>query len=884
MAAPDARTRRKISLQPAKVLTGSLSRSFPKIFTSNVLFVLALFAAKEGLLSYDVGVFWVVMRVLAIGGLGMLIWEGLTSEFTKKGNVEWTALGVSSLLLFVQQAALYTALYRLPSTRVMLFAHFSASWVDAIITPSSIWKPLAVLCSFLLSFLADTALSQRSAAIILPGYGCVVLHGLVTYALEHLRGVLSPTISPAMTTAASTLGAALLGLPLYAFRQALLDLPPSPVLPLLSLTVLPLLAYTMVYLTPDTRTNQYNPSQASQAFLLSYPSAFLVAIALGHLGFSQHPHWIDLIVGAMLYYALYSSEDQTLSSAPRTPVSKLIRFYLNSILSDNESRKIFYFLVLNMCYMGVQMLYGVWTNSLGLISDAIHMAFDCMAIGVGLLASIMAKWPPNERFTYGFGRIETLSGFANGIFLILISVFIVFEAVQRILDPPEMTTSQLLLISSLGLGVNLFGMFAMGGHHHHGHGHSHDHGHGHGHSHGGHSHSHAHDHHSHSHAHDNNKHDSHHHEKHAHAHDEHSHEHEHDHHSHHHGHTNGHSHGEGHSHSHGEHNHLDHAHQGHDHNHGHGVPSSHSHSHHHHHHSDEDSHSCTDHTHSHTHEHSDKSHSHSHSPPIGPDQPTPETPKSSTIRGRKPHSRGPSLQITPENSQTLSIPSIQVPFPLSSPTAVDSPISPSYPSTLKHDHHHDHHHHDHDDDGHGHGADGYVSHSHGHGHGHDHEGHSHNMRGVFLHVMADTLGSVGVIISTLLIQYYGWTGFDPIASLFIAVLIVASVVPLVIDTGRVLSLDLAEKESGVESALKELEHVEGVASYSSPRFWPKDPASVIGSIHIQLSPSHAHSHSHLPNEKRTNIDRVLERVDTLLRSRIPGLEEVTIQLEEASGR
>ena len=91
-----------------------------------------------------------------------------------------------------------------------------------------------------------------------------------------------------------------------------------------------------------------------------------------------------------------------------------------------------------------------------------------------------------EYLSSRYGRIETLSGFANGIFLILISVFIVFEAIQRLcvhspfvvlassnlaslhrLDPPEMSTSQLLLISSLGLGVNLFGMFAMGGHAHH---------------------------------------------------------------------------------------------------------------------------------------------------------------------------------------------------------------------------------------------------------------------------------------------------------------------------------------------------------------------------------------------------------------------------------
>ena len=97
---------------------------------------------------------------------------------------------------------------------------------------------------------------------------------------------------------------------------------------------------------------------------------------------------------------------------------RAIRSYLDSILANPESRKIFYFLVLNMCYMGVQMLYGIWTNSLGLISDgklriysitgeservyaAIHMAFDCMAIGVGLIASVMARWAPNERFTYG---------------------------------------------------------------------------------------------------------------------------------------------------------------------------------------------------------------------------------------------------------------------------------------------------------------------------------------------------------------------------------------------------------------------------------------------------------------------------------------------------
>jgi zinc transporter 5/7 len=60
---------------------------------------------------------------------------------------------------------------------------------------------------------------------------------------------------------------------------------------------------------------------------------------------------------------------------------------------------------------------------------------------------------------------------------------------------------------------------------------------------------------------------------------------------------------------------------------------------------------------------------------------------------------------------------------------------------------------------------------------------------------------VGVIISTILIQLYGWTGFDPIASLFIAVLIAASVIPLVMDTAKILSLDVSNRDAAIQEAL-----------------------------------------------------------------------------------
>jgi len=158
------------------------------------------------------------------------------------------------------------------------------------------------------------------------------------------------------------------------------------------------------------------------------------------------------------------------------------------------------------------------------------------------------------------------------------------------------------------------------------------------------------------------------------------------------------------------------------------------------------------------------------------------------------------------------------------------------------------------------------------------------MRGVFLHVMADTLGSVGVIISTLLIQFYGWTGFDPIASLFIAVLIAASVIPLVLDTGKVLALDVSNRDTTIQQALAELSSIQGLAAYTEPRFWPKDASTLIGSIHIRLSPSASSFDPGGPHSAQrttyTRLDRVVERVDALLRQKIPGLEELTIQVEE----
>ena len=76
---------------------------------------------------------------------------------------------------------------------------------------------------------------------------------------------------------------------------------------------------------------------------------------------------------------------------------------------------------------------------------------------------------------------------------------------------------------------------------------------------------------------------------------------------------------------------------------------------------------------------------------------------------------------------------------------------------------------------------------HGHGHGHSHGGQdSQIMKGVFLHILADTLGSVGVIVSAILMHLFGWMIADPICSIFIAILIAISVGSLVSESVAIL--------------------------------------------------------------------------------------------------
>lgn len=85
------------------------------------------------------------------------------------------------------------------------------------------------------------------------------------------------------------------------------------------------------------------------------------------------------------------------------------------------SRKMLIFLALNLAFMFVEMGYGVYANSLGLISDAFHMLSDCFSIFVALVASYISSGPADRVYTFGYERVEVLAGLFNGIFLVFVA-------------------------------------------------------------------------------------------------------------------------------------------------------------------------------------------------------------------------------------------------------------------------------------------------------------------------------------------------------------------------------------------------------------------------------------------------------------------------------
>ena len=112
-------------------------------------------------------------------------------------------------------------------------------------------------------------------------------------------------------------------------------------------------------------------------------------------------------------------------------------------------------------FMLVEVVVGFIASSLALISDAGHMLTDAGALALGLVAIRLAQRPAQGRMTYGLKRAEILSAQANGITLLLLSLWFVYEAIHRLITPPEVTGGLVLIVALVGIGVNLLATWTL---------------------------------------------------------------------------------------------------------------------------------------------------------------------------------------------------------------------------------------------------------------------------------------------------------------------------------------------------------------------------------------------------------------------------------------
>ncbi len=114
-----------------------------------------------------------------------------------------------------------------------------------------------------------------------------------------------------------------------------------------------------------------------------------------------------------------------------------------------------------LAFFVVELVGGILTNSLALQADAGHMLSDVGALGLSLLALMWTARPPTDRKTFGYHRLEILVALINGLVLWAIAGYIFYAAVGRFFHPAEVSSRPLMIIATLGLLVNLLGMYVL---------------------------------------------------------------------------------------------------------------------------------------------------------------------------------------------------------------------------------------------------------------------------------------------------------------------------------------------------------------------------------------------------------------------------------------
>jgi len=123
--------------------------------------------------------------------------------------------------------------------------------------------------------------------------------------------------------------------------------------------------------------------------------------------------------------------------------------------NEKNLRRVLVALVLTGTFMIVEVVGGIISGSLALLADAGHMLTDTVALALAAMAFHVSKRPPDGKLTFGYQRFQILAAFVNGISLLAIVGWILFEAINRFLNPNEILGEMMLVVAAAGLLVNL---------------------------------------------------------------------------------------------------------------------------------------------------------------------------------------------------------------------------------------------------------------------------------------------------------------------------------------------------------------------------------------------------------------------------------------------